>query len=362
MAQGGCLSEQVFAVRPHKPFSSDFNCYHQLPRSRVEEHRVSGRKHRSVAERICICIANYNQGEWLQRAIDSILRSTIADAVEIVVVDSGSTRDGVAAARERFPQPRYIEMGRNCGYSTALNRGLAETDAPIVVCANADIEFSPGTLELLRDVLLSHGNAAGAAPRFVFGDGAAQPSVEAFPSLWQVLRMALVPGTRTRPAPEMGGPVPVETSVGACVMYRRECLEEVAGFDERFFLYYEEVDLHRRLRGAGYGLVVAPEAVVVHHGGRATGGATATTVRQHLASLFYYLRKHDGRGQELLGRTILAIGYLARLAVSIALLPVMLVVALARRANPLGALAKYASLLSCCVRGWTETERGVEPR
>ncbi|MFQ5808845.1 MAG: glycosyltransferase family 2 protein [Armatimonadota bacterium] len=313
-------------------------------------------------EPICLCIVNYNQREWLPKAISSALASTVADSLEVVVVDSGSTDDGVSAAREQFPRVRCVEMGHNRGYSSALNRGLAETSAPLVVCANADVEFDPDALALLRDALLSREGAAGAAPRFVFGDGAPQESVDAFPSIFQILRMALLPISRTRPAPATGEPEPVDTSLGACVMYRRECLEQVGGFDERIFLYYEEVDLHRRLRDAGCRVLVVPDAVVIHHAGQATGGATVQNVQQHLVSLFYYLRKHGGRPQELLGRAILALGYLGRLAVSVALLPVLLAWALARGESPIGVPAKYASLLRCCLRGWQQTERGVEPR
>ncbi|MGD8240806.1 MAG: glycosyltransferase family 2 protein [Armatimonadota bacterium] len=311
---------------------------------------------------ICICIVNYNQGKWLPRAIASALASTVADSLEIIVVDAASTDDGVSAAREQFPHVRCVEMEHNRGYATALNRGLGETSAPLVVCGNADIEFAPDALALLRDALLSRESVGAAAPRFVFGDGTPQESIDAFPSIFQILRMALLPTSRTRPAPETGDADPVDTSLGACVMYRRECLEQLGGFDEGIFLYYEEVDLHRRLRDAGLRLLVVPDAVVIHHAGQATGGATVRNVQQHLVSLFYYLRKHGGRRRELLGRTILAGGYLARLVVSIALLPVLVVWALARGDGPIGVPAKYAALLRCCLRGWQQTERGAEPR
>jgi GT2 family glycosyltransferase len=315
-----------------------------------------------MAERICICIVNYNQGEWLPRAIATALQGTTGESLEIVVVDSGSTESGIPDARRQFPEVRYMEMGENRGYASALNRGLGETTAPYVVCANADIEFPPDALALLRDALAKDERAGGAAPRFVFPDGTTQPSVDAFPTLGTILRMALLPTSRTRPAPAAGHPAPVDTSLGACVMYRRECLEAVGGLDDRIFLYYEEVDLHRRLQDAGYRLLVVPDAVVVHHGGRATGGATLRNVQQHLVSLFYYLRKHGGRGRELLGRAILAFGYLGRLAVSVVLLPVLLARARRREAPPIGEPAKYALLLWCCVRGWRQTERGAEPR
>lgn len=111
----------------------------------------------------------------------------------------------------------------------------------------------------------------------------------------------------------------VDQPMGACLMVRRAALDRVGLFDERFFLFFEEVDLCCRLKSAGWDIYFVPQAQVIHHGGYSVGQTPRRTSWLFHSSRYKYFRKHFGRGQEWLARALMVVSFPWQLLLRIAL-------------------------------------------
>lgn len=195
-----------------------------------------------------------------------------ASSPEIIVADSGSTDETLTLLRTLTPQVNILPL-ENVGFGTAANRAIAATDAQWVLLCNPDLAFPRDFAEtFLQPVLFPAASAppfppaaAVFAPRLLNRDGTPQPSVGEFPTVHRLLL------DQYRPRPERKyvrqpptTPAPIDWATGACLLVRREAFEAVGGFDGRFFLYVEEVDLQYRLSEAGYQTWFIPEATVRH--------------------------------------------------------------------------------------------------
>ena len=166
-----------------------------------------------------------------------------------------------AAAAKNTPLARVrIEVTANAGYGAAVNRALASTGARYLLALNADLLPEPGFLRGIHDLIERQESGAGAGNRVgVIGfrllnrDGTPQGSVGRFPTLGRFLYGLLRPRrSRKYRAVATQKMTPVAWVTGACVLLCRACLDDIGGFDEQFFMYYEDVDLCRRCQQAGW--------------------------------------------------------------------------------------------------------------
>ena len=211
----------------------------------------------AATPRPTVYIPNFNGGAMLSCALASLEAQT--RPVDVVVVDNGSSDDSIASARERFPQVTYMELGRNLGFGSALNRAIEDTDGDPIILLNNDAECEPefaaallGSLgdgvEMVAAVLLQGEN-----PHLIDSAGViADTSLMAFDYL------------NGRPAEEALRAAAPLGPTGGAALYRRNAFESVGGFDERIFLYYEDLDLALRIRAAGGRCRLAPRARALH--------------------------------------------------------------------------------------------------
>jgi N-acetylglucosaminyl-diphospho-decaprenol L-rhamnosyltransferase len=197
--------------------------------------------------------------------------------VGVVVVDSGSSDDTVAIAR-RSAVARVIELGRNVGFGVASNRGLAEVEAEVTGLVNPDVELIDSSLLELAVEAGRHERLL--APRVIGTDGAVQDSVHPAPgSLPELLRsvipFTLLPARITLPLAPWRSRVPrrVGWAVGCALVARTDTLRRLGPFDERLFLYGEDLELALRATDAGIATCFWPSARVVHHRAHATSAA-----------------------------------------------------------------------------------------
>ena len=234
------------------------------------------------------------------------LASLRANGVATVVVDNASRDGSVALVRERFPEMRLVALEQNIGFAAACNRGVLEAETPFLFLVNPDAEPHPGAIEALHDVLRlvrSHGRRG---PRLVDESGRESVSVLGFPTRWWrgAPPASAFRGRRAPPA-SVEATLHGEFALGAALLLRRVAFDEVGGFDPGFFLFYEEVDLCRRLAAAGWTLEQCPSAVVTHVGGAATRLAWASAYREQLRGHLRYLEKHEGRRAASISRLVL---------------------------------------------------------
>ncbi|MBS1883099.1 MAG: glycosyltransferase family 2 protein, partial [Actinobacteria bacterium] len=197
-----------------------------------------------------VYIPNFNGARWLPRTLQSLRAQTTR--LDVVVVDNGSSDGSVAAARADFPEVTVQELGENLGFGPALNRAVAAHPADGIVLLNADVECEPGFCA----ALLEAAGRGGGAP----GSGGASPGMvagvllqEAEPGL---IDSAGVVADHTlmgfdylhgEPVAALDGAADPLGPTGGAALYRREAWEAVGGFDERIFLYYEDLDLALRI-------------------------------------------------------------------------------------------------------------------
>ena len=268
------------------------------------------------ARAACV-VVTHDALPWIEQCLASVA------GTETVVVDNGSSDGTPDVVRERFPAVRVVEE-ENRGLAAGWNRGIAETVAEHVLVLNADAWLVEDALSRLLSVADAHPRAAVVGPRLQNGDGTLQRSVRGYPTLWRLATeylylRKLAPGSRALNAFYGAGfdhesEREVEWVMGACFLLRRRAYAEVGPFDERFFLFSEEVDWMRRAADAGWSVVFTPEARCVHVGGAAHGGRMfRENVRGNLRYLALHGRPREAeRARKLLRASLLARGRLYR--------------------------------------------------
>ncbi len=267
---------------------------------------------RDAAGQVDIVIVNWNAGALLARCLDSIAAHGAGRVGRVVVVDNAS-RDGSEQAADLGRPGLDMLLVRNTanrGFGAACNQGAALGQAGFILFLNPDAALRPGTLDLLLDVLhRPDGEDVGiVGPRLLAQDGSTHRSCARLPSL---SRLVLEPTGLDRLLPGLIPPHfmvewdhlddrDVPQVMGAALMVRRSTFGDLGGFDERFFVYYEDVDLCRRAWGAGWRCRHVAGATADHLGQGTTRQAVAMRGVLLARSRISYAAKHFGSAAALL--------------------------------------------------------------
>jgi GT2 family glycosyltransferase len=250
-----------------------------------------------------IVIVNFNSGRRLGECLDSIAAHA-ADA-RVIVVDNASADGSEGSAARRSDRVHLLRNPENAGFARAVNQGLAMTDGDLVLILNPDCRLLADTLDPLTTELTAHAQCAIVAPQVLNEDGSIQGNARGDPNLLtgffgrSTLLTRVFPGSslaqRNVHRESSAGPAvsrEVEWVSGACMLARRVALNLVDGFDERYFLYWEDADLCRRLRSRGFSIRHVPEAHVVHAAGSSSRTVPTLAVREFHRSAFTYYATH----------------------------------------------------------------------
>lgn len=234
---------------------------------------------------LSIIIVNWNGGSLLTRCVETIVTSAPKTTYEIVVVDNASEDDSLDQLRaSEITAPliasghlRIVVNAENRGFGAANNQAFALTTSPYVFMLNLDTEVRPGTIDTLIEKLNADRTIGACGPRIVNTDGSLQVSVFfSPPCVWHTLLSQLwlyhlIPRRmrgefllgwhwdhdRERAVPMLGG---------AAIMARREMIDTVGGFNERFHMYSEDTEWCWRITNSNWRLVFVPDAILLHHG------------------------------------------------------------------------------------------------
>jgi GT2 family glycosyltransferase len=241
-----------------------------------------------------VVVVTYDALPWIEQCLASVAGE------QAVVVDNGSRDGTVDVVRERFPEVRVVES-ENLGLGAGWNLGIRETDSRYVLLLNADAWLLEDALARLVDFADTRPRAAVVGPRLLNTDGTLQRSVRGFPTLWRLATeylflRKLAPRSSALNGFYAGGfdhdeVREAEFVMGACMLVRREAIDEVGPLDEDFFLFSEETDWCYRFRQAGWEVVFFPGAECVHVGAGAHGGRF---YRENVLGHLRFLRKHRG--------------------------------------------------------------------
>lgn len=255
-----------------------------------------------VTTRFPVVTVTYSPGDHLRSFVETLPAAT-ARQVGLVMADNGST-DGVpeAVARE-YDFAEFFPTGGNLGYGTAINRAVTEIagrpddfDQEFVLVVNPDVTFEPGSVDALLAAADRWPRAAAFGPRIAEPDGSTYPSARAVPRLGSGIGHAVF--SRVWPTNPWtasyldGADMATERAAGwlsgSCVLLRREAFDALGGFDERYFMYLEDVDLGDRLGRAGWQNIYVPSAVIHHDQGHSAKTVPEFTLRAHHRSAYLF--------------------------------------------------------------------------
>jgi hypothetical protein len=249
---------------------------------------------------VSVVLVTFNSASDINACIEALEMIPGDISVEVIVVDNAS-QDGTVrrfAAAKRRKETVVIENRCNRGFAAAANQGARRSRGEFVLFLNPDARLEERSLTALLSVLRLEPGVGAAGPQLVGPDGSLQISARPRPGLVAVLLEALLldslfPRSRwlcTWATDE--DPLPAECLSGACLLIRRSLFESLGGFDERFFLYAEDVDLCARARLAGYRLMMVPRARVTHRIGGSAFQQRADFVLQINRAKLQWFRKH----------------------------------------------------------------------
>jgi GT2 family glycosyltransferase len=268
---------------------------------------------------LSILLISWNTRKLLSDCLISIYNHPPNSHFEIWVVDNASTDGTQEMLRHDFPQVNLIENNNNPGFAVANNQALSMIDSDYVILLNPDTVVKPGALNTLINYLNKNPLVGAAGPRLLNSDSSLQVSCYVTPTLFrETLRLShldrLWPGASYRVHRwDLSLPREVDVIQGACMILRKEALDQVGLFDERFFMYTEEVDLCYRLQQAGWQVHWLPQAEVVHLGGQSTSQAAPEMFIHLYQSKHQFIQKHYGWLAALSYKVILLIISIPRL-------------------------------------------------
>lgn len=259
----------------------------------------------------CITVG-YKSLHFIRHLLQGMQDAKPAFSFEYIVVDNGSEDGTAAMVRERFPWVRVIALSTNIGLGPANNVALREAKGKYIMHLNPDLTIFPGELEKWVAWMEAHADVGVSAPRVVNPDGTDQEdSCYQFPRLLTpVFRRTVLgklPGIKqSLEAYAMKGmdraqEQDVDWLLGAALLIRRDLLERIGNFDERFFLYFEDADVCRRIWMDGMRVTYAPVAKLVHYHNRQSRNRrfwqnfTNPTTRFHIMSGMKYFVKYFGK-------------------------------------------------------------------
>ncbi|MBT8364078.1 MAG: glycosyltransferase family 2 protein [Deltaproteobacteria bacterium] len=258
-----------------------------------------------------LIIVNYKTTDYLHACLKSVYDSLNGVPANIHVFDNGSS-DHVDQIKDAFPQVNLHKHKHNLGFSKAVNRILKNTFSPYAVLLNPDATVKNGLFESARSYMDNNPEVGIIGPKILDPDGSVQGSARAFPTILSACagRRSLL----TKLFPKNGfvcsnilsnksdgrNPMQVDWVSGACMVVRREALEAVGGFDERFFLYWEDVDLCKRMDSQGWKVIYHPKGAIEHAvGGSSEHNLIRSVFEFHRSAYHYYMKHHDSYRQIL---------------------------------------------------------------
>ncbi len=249
---------------------------------------------------LSIVIVNWNTLELLKGCLNSIYTYPPSGEFEVWVVDNASQDGSSAMVEECFPQVSLINNPRNAGFAYANNLAIRQASGRYVLLLNPDTLVKPGALEALVRFMDEHPEAGASGARLLNPDGSLQVSCYVRPNLTnEFLRMfhldGLFPHTHYRMSTwALDQPREVDVIQGACLMLRREALEQVGLLDDEFFMYSEDYDLCYRIQKRNWRLYWVPWSEVIHFGGQSTKQVASEMFLRLYQSKLLWMRKHYG--------------------------------------------------------------------
>jgi GT2 family glycosyltransferase len=275
---------------------------------------------------LSIIIVSWNVRELLRTCLSSIDSARNLEmhalSIEVIVVDSGSGDDSQEMVKNEFPWVRLLAQKENVGFPKGNNIGLREAKGRTVLLLNPDTEIIGDALQQMVKYLDENSGVGAVGAQLLNPDGSVQSSKRRFPTLTlaafeSTWLQSLAPRSLLRHYYIEDSPanatMEVDWLVGACIAVRKEVIEKVGRLDEAYFMYSEELDWCRRIKGAGWGIVYLPSAKILHHVGKSSQQAVTERHINFQRAKLRYFRKFHGRPSATFLRAIILSNYMSQL-------------------------------------------------
>ncbi|MBR0148005.1 MAG: glycosyltransferase family 2 protein [Lachnospiraceae bacterium] len=258
---------------------------------------------------VSVIIPNYNGKKYIKDCITSLKEQTIADRMEIILVDNASEDGSSLMALEADERVIVLPLDDNYGFSRAVNEGIKLAKAPFVLLINNDTKAMPDMAENLLNAIKQDDNIFSVASKMIQMDDPAR--LDGAGDLYSAFGWAYARGKdKSVKLRKYEKPCEIFAACGGCAIYRKSILDEIGYFDEYHFAYLEDVDMGYRARIMGYKNVYCPKAVVYHAGSGASGSRyNDFKVRLSARNNVYIVFKNMPLLQLILNLPLLIIGF-----------------------------------------------------
>jgi len=252
---------------------------------------------------LSIIIVNYNVKEFLANCLTSVKKASAGLTCEIFVVDNASSDGSIPFLKERFPNVKYIENEQNLGFGKANNQAISQATGKYTLLLNPDTLLQEDTFHVLIDYMEVHEECGACGCKILNPDGTFAPeSRRSVPTVSTALYKAvgltaLFPESKIFGTyylgwmeEDEGGEIPVLS--GSFMFFRTQCLKELGGFDERFFMYGEDIDLCYRAKQGGWSIHYVPDTSIIHYKGESTKKNEIAYNRVFNDALYKFFEKH----------------------------------------------------------------------
>lgn len=263
--------------------------------------------------KISIIITHYKTPAMLKLCIRSLKRTVIGIDYEIIVIDSESNTETEEMVSELFPNVSFVAFKKNVGYAALVNSGIAKSSGDFLLILNCDIIALENSVSKLLEFIKADEKIGIAGPRLLNINGSPQDScfrfytpktiifrrtfLNKFSFAQKALNNFLMKGII-----KDDNPIEVDWLMGSSLLVRRDALNKIGPMDERFFMYFEDVDWCRRFWENGYRVVYFPQSKMIHYHQKASrkrGGLLDIFInkltRTHIKSAYLFFSKHGWR-------------------------------------------------------------------
>ncbi len=229
--------------------------------------------------KISVVIVSYNSEDFIEKCVNSVLKNLPKDG-EVIVVDNASTDGTLERVKGLESRVKVIEGKENLGFSKANNIGVKESRGQYLFFLNPDTELTEPIFEKLINFYESSPDCGLVGPKLIMADGKVQPSVSRLPSVWGAFKeyVLRIKNSYTEYAPESTSPLEIERLYGAALLIKRDLFEKIKGFNEKYFLYYEDADFCRKIKNIGKKIYYYPNVSINH----LVGGTNSKTDKYSL--------------------------------------------------------------------------------
>lgn len=267
---------------------------------------------------LSVVIVTYKSEDFISRCIGSIYQAAQGLTLEIIIVDNGSEDNILDVVRAQFPDAIMIKNRRNEGFARGVNQGVNSATGRYLCILNPDTELSPGALRILLDFLEKYAADCVVGPRTVDEFGKPQPICRSLPHIINIIKYPislLLRGRRLKKPrrflldiwnqSETIDPIKYNGYItGACLVTRLDFFKKMGGFDERYFLYFEDADFGQRIARRGYHAFLISEASMTHFAGK-SAYHNPLTKRYFVEAYLHYIQKHFSFSHRVVYKTCL---------------------------------------------------------